>query len=85
MYSPYYRQARPPDQPGQQRRFNKIQFSGHTPRRVPFLGAESALSCVHFWRPRRVPRTERTVPRGNRPKRCFGEWGGFAGARLATL
>jgi hypothetical protein len=30
MYSPYYRQARPPDQPGQQRRFNKIQFSGHT-------------------------------------------------------
>jgi hypothetical protein len=30
MYSPYYRLARPPDQPGQQRRFNKIQFSGHT-------------------------------------------------------
>jgi hypothetical protein len=27
MYSPYYRQARPPGQPGQQRRFNKIQFS----------------------------------------------------------
>jgi hypothetical protein len=50
MYSPYYRQARPPDQPGQQRRFNKIQFSGHTTsairraKNIWFLNASSSSS-----------------------------------------
>jgi hypothetical protein len=50
MYSPYYRQARPPDQPGQQRSFNKIQFSGHTrtlPTGSAFTGANRPENAKH--------------------------------------